>query len=83
MYKRQGVVIDIDDTYVADAGLPGLYIYLSNNPNSIANALEIGEVTVFEGEHNYEVPNVELNEYNFLVYFCKPFNVKVGDGAID
>ncbi len=78
-----GVIIDIDETYRADTGLPGLYVYLSNNPNSIANALEIGAVSVFEGAHSYEVPNVDLNEYNFLLYFCKPFNVKVGDGDIN
>ncbi len=78
-----GVLIDIDETYIADDGLPGLYIYLSNNPNSIANALEISEVTTFSGAHSYEVPDVGLNDYNFLVYFCKPFNVKVGDGDIN
>ncbi len=78
-----GLELEIDESYKADPGLPGLYIYLSNNPNSIANALEIGEVTIFEGEHNYEIPNVGLNDYNFIVYFCKPFNVKVGDGDIN
>ena len=23
------------------------------------------------------------NEFNYVLYFCKPFNVKVGDGAFD
>jgi hypothetical protein len=77
-----GVFIDIADNYRASAGLPGLYIYLSNNPNSIAGALEIGEVTTFSGAHDYEVDDVLFDEYRFIVYFCKPFNVKVGDAEI-
>jgi Bacterial Ig-like domain (group 2)./Electron transfer DM13. len=78
-----GLLLQINDSYMADPNLPGLYVYLSNNPNSIANALEISEVTTFSGAHEFEIPNVGINDYNFLVYFCKPFNVKVGDGTIN
>lgn len=77
-----GVRLDIAENYEASAGLPGLYIYLSNNKNSIANALEIGEVTTFSGAHAYEVPNVGFSDYQFIVYFCKPFNVKVGEATL-
>ena len=75
--------IEIADNYVASSALPGLYIYLTNNPNSTSGALEIGEVSVFRGAHAYEVEGVELSEYDYLLYFCKPFRVKVGDGKID
>ncbi len=75
-----GTRLSFADNYVASAGLPGLYIYLSNNRNSIANALEIGGVETFSGAHSYEIPDVGLMDYQFIVYFCKPFNVKVGDG---
>ena len=78
-----GVHIDIAADYIADNRLPGLYIYLSNNPNSIFNALEIEEVTTFSGAHEYTVPEVGFEDYNFIVYFCKPFNVKVGDAALN
>ena len=59
------LVIEIADNYVASSALPGLYIYLTNNPNSINDALEIGEVTVFEGAHSYEVENVGLMDYDY------------------
>lgn len=75
-----GVTIEFGDDYKASAGLPGLFIYLSNNRNSIAAAREISEVTVFSGAHSYEVEDVGFSDYKYLVYFCKPFNVKVGDG---
>lgn len=79
-----GVEILIADNYVASDALPGLYVYLSNNPNTVSGALEIGEVTVFSGEHRYDVTAEDLtgDTYAYLLYFCKPFNVKVGHGEI-
>ncbi len=77
-----GVRIDIADDYEASSRLPGLYLYLSNNPNSIAGAHEVSEVTTFTGEHSYEVEGVGFSDYSYLLYYCKPFNVKVGDGKI-
>lgn len=77
-----GVKIDIADNYKASTSLPGLYIYLSNNRNSIANALEIAAVETFNGAHVYEINTVGFNDYSFIVYFCKPFNVKVGEASL-
>ncbi len=76
------LLLEIADDYEASSSLPGLYLYLSNNPNSIANALEVSKVTVFDGTHDYTIEGVELDEYSHLLYYCKPFNVKVGDGLI-
>jgi len=69
--------------YVADGGLPGLFVYLSNNPNSTDGALEIAAVQTFRGAHNYVIDGATLNDYSHVLYFCKPFNVKVGDGVIE
>jgi len=80
---EDGVSLEIADNYETTSALPGLYIYLTNNPNSINDAFEIGEVTVFEGAHSYEISGVGLNDYDYVLYFCKPFRVKVGDGAIN
>lgn len=77
--NESGLILDIFDNYEASSNLPGLYVYLSNNRNSISDAMEISKVTVFEGAHNYEIEGARLTDYQFLVYFCKPFNVKVGD----
>lgn len=69
--------------YVADSGLPGLYIYLTNNPSTTNGALEIGAVQTFEGAHNYLIEGASINDHSHVLYFCKPFNVKVGDGEIE
>lgn len=77
------LILSFADNYNADTGLPGLYVYLSNNPNSSAQAFEIGRVQVFQGAHQYEIDNVALNDYQYVLYYCKPFNVKVGHGDIE
>ncbi len=79
------IILDIADNYVASTALPGLYIYLSNNPTTINGAFEIGPVSVFQGAHSYEIDNqtVGLNQYSHVLYWCKPFGVKVGEGEIN
>ena len=74
--------IKIADNYKASTALPGLYIYLTNNTSSTSGAYEIGAVETFSGEHSYEIQGVGINDYSHILYFCKPFNVKVGDGEI-
>ncbi len=77
------VRISFAANYKASTSLPGLYIYLGNNPNSIANAYEVAAVTVFEGAHFYDLPeSIGLYDYNYILYWCKPFGVKVGEGQI-
>lgn len=78
-----GITLSFSESYRASTALPGLYVYLTNNPNTIANALEIGMVEVFSGSHSYQINNAGLNSYSHVLYFCKPFNVKVGDGTIN
>jgi len=78
-----GVTLSFEDDYEATDALPGLYIYLSNNPKSTSGALEIGAVTVFKGAHDYGIDDVGVEDYSHVLYFCKPFSVKVGDGRID
>jgi len=77
-----GLVLEFFDDYNASTALPQLVIYLSNNPNSNGNALEIGDVSIFNGAHSYMIPNVGINDYKYVLYYCKPFAVKVGHGEI-
>ena len=75
--------LSLGDDYKASTSLPGLYIYLGNNPSSIADAYEIGAVTVFEGAHVYDLPStIGIYDYSYILYWCKPFGVKVGEGQI-
>ncbi|MDB4108439.1 Ig-like domain-containing protein [bacterium] len=77
-----GIKLTLKEDYEASTSLPGLYIYLGNNPKSIADAHEIGPVTVFKGTHFYDLPTLDIYDYNYILYWCKPFGVKVGEGQI-
>ena len=77
------IVLEFADNYRASTSLPGLYVYLTNNPSTSNNAFEIGRVETFEGAHSYRISGVGLNDYDYLLYWCKPFSVKVGDGEME
>ena len=81
---REGqLVLSLNSDYKASSSLPGLYVYLSNNRNTTSQAYEIGKVTVFQGAHEYILPsNIGLMDYQYILYWCKPFNVKVGEAII-
>jgi hypothetical protein len=81
--NTNNLLLSLANNYKASTNLPGLYVYLTNNPNSIANARSLGPVTVFEGSHTYTIQNVGLNDYSYLLYWCEPFGVKVGGGQIN
>ena len=84
-YEHNGtqIILSLDDTYRASSSLPGLYLYLTNNPNSPEDGYEVGAVSVFSGEHSYTLPaSIGLMDYKYLLYWCKPFRVKVGDAQL-
>lgn len=80
--EGEDLILEFAENYEASTALPGLYVYLSNNKNTVANAFEVAKVEVFSGVHSYTIEGVGINDYSYLLYFCKPFNVKVGDGEI-
>jgi len=84
-YEHNGtqIILSIDDSYRASSSLPGLYLYLTNNPSSPEDGYEVGAVSVFSGAHSYSLPaSIGLMDYKYLLYWCKPFRVKVGDAQI-
>lgn len=80
--EEDKLLLTFNSNYSADTGLPGLYVYLTNNPNSVNGAKVIGKVENFSGSHSYEIDDSDLFDYSHVLYFCKPFNVKVGDGEL-
>ncbi|WP_299161690.1 Ig-like domain-containing protein [uncultured Tenacibaculum sp.] len=72
----------VNADYNASTALPGLYLYITNNPNSVGGAKEIQKVAVFNGAHTYIIKDTGIDDYNHLLYWCKPFSVKVGDAEI-
>lgn len=77
------LILELNSDFKASSNLPGLYVYLTNNPNTMSGALEIGAVTNFNGAHSYTISATEINAYDYVLFYCKPFVVKVGDGELE
>ena len=76
-----GLQLLLSNDFETTDALPGLYLYLTNNTASIANAFEVGEVTSASGSQQYQLPpEVRLNDYRHILFYCKPFRVPVGEG---
>ncbi|MFT4678471.1 MAG: hypothetical protein ACI84C_001837 [Flavobacteriales bacterium] len=82
-FEGTQLVLEFESNFSTSDELPGLFVYLSNNPNSIVGAYEIAPVTTFNGAHSYDIPSsIGLYDYNHVLFFCAPFNVKVGVGSL-
>lgn len=77
-------ILQFSEDFATTPVLPGLFVYLTNNPTTINGALEIGEVAEFTGAQTYAVPgDIDLFTYNFVLFYCKPFVVPVGQGELE
>lgn len=69
------------DNFRASSG-PGLYVYLSNQPTSVTGGIELGKLMKNAGAQTYSVPeSIQLNTYNYVIIYCKPFGVPFGTGS--
>jgi len=62
---------------------PGLHVYLSNQSTNVSGGIDLGELKQNKGVQQYELPeNVNLNTYDFVIIYCKPFGVVFGFGKL-
>lgn len=83
--KKSGgkTILEFDDSFNTTSALPGLYVYLTNNVSTINNALEVAKVKAFSGAQSYEISeDISLTKYGFVLFYCKPFLVPVGNGEL-
>ena len=77
------LILKLGANFKATTALPGLVIYLTNNPSTNSGALEIGPITQFVGAQEFVLTDVtDITEFDFVLFYCKPFRVKVGDGEL-
>ncbi|NJB83014.1 Ig-like domain-containing protein [Wenyingzhuangia aestuarii] len=82
-----GIRIDVADNYRADTTLPGFAMFLTNNPNSLTNAYQVDAFDDADGAHytgafSFTVDGVGINDYRYLVHWCRPFTIQVGEALI-
>jgi len=80
---ESSVRLSFEDDFVASNG-PGLFIYLTNNENSISGGIELGELKETRGAQFYDFDQADLfNVYSYVMVYCKPFGVPFGRGAFE
>lgn len=61
---------------------PGLFVYLTNNPSSVSGGIEVGQLIRNTGRQTYIIGgDTQLNTYDFVIIYCKPFGVPFGRGT--
>ena len=70
--------LSFSSDFASDNG-PGLFIYLTKSASSISGSVELGAIASNKGAQTYAVPStVGLNDYDFVLIYCKPFGVPFG-----
>lgn len=83
--EGEELVLEFEDNYNFD-GAPGPILYLSNNPTTPASTdYQVGGVTATSGAHTYRIPlsEVGLDDFSHLLYWCEPFNIRLGFGSFE
>ncbi len=80
--EGNGLKITFGSDFTAQSG-PGLFVYLSNNSNSVSGGLELEPLKANSGQQSYTVPGIGLNDYNYVLVHCKPFNVPFGRAQLN
>lgn len=61
---------------------PGLRVYLAKNAPAVlttSNSVKLGNLKSTSGTQDYDVPtSVGLNDFDYAVVYCEPFNVSFG-----
>ncbi len=77
------IVLVLEDNFSASNG-PGLFIYLSNNANNVTGGYEIGPLANNSGMDTYSLGSeVSLDQYNYVLIWCKPFGVGFGTAQLN
>lgn len=77
-----GVQLMLSDDFEADNG-PGLYLYLSDSPSNVNGGVEIAPLTQLNGPSAYTVPNTSLQDFDYVIIYCKPFKIVVGRALLN
>ncbi len=63
---------------------PGLYVYLTNSESSVSGGVEVGRLKSNNGGQTYNVTgDVNVNTYNYVLIYCKPFGIPFGIGQFE
>lgn len=84
--EGSSLTLILESDYMSSNG-PGLFVYLAKQPSgglNSMNGLELGSLKSTSGMQTYAVPpGVGLDDYDYAVIYCKPFNVRFGTAQLN
>jgi uncharacterized protein YjdB len=76
--SNNNLELTLSSNFASSAG-PGLHVYLSNSGTSASGGLEIAPLRKTSGSDTYLVTGgVNLDQYKYVLIYCKPFTVIFG-----
>jgi hypothetical protein len=73
-------VLRLEDFYSTPG--PDLYVYLSTD-KGIDDYISLGSLKANRGDQNYQIPpGTDLERYDHVLVWCKPFGVLFGSAQI-
>lgn len=70
--------LEFDSTFASSGG-PDIRVYLSVNQSISGNSFEVGTLKSTSGKQTYNISSsVNINDYDFVLIHCVPFNITFG-----
>ena len=76
-----GIRVDLGADFESSSGGAGLYVYLSSvdsGPLTGSNSFNAGMVSNLDGSSSYNADGVGINDFDYVVIYCEPFNLYFG-----
>lgn len=70
---QDGVQLVFSENFSTVNG-PGLYLYLTNTSNSPSGGKEVAKLSKTSGSDTYSVSGVSIDQYKYVLIYCKPFS---------
>jgi len=81
--EENGLMLELGSNFSASNG-PELYVYLSNNSNSISGGFEVSELRKNSGSDLYEIDeSITIDQFNHVIIYCKPFGLAFGSASLN
>ncbi|MEX2246997.1 MAG: DM13 domain-containing protein [Dehalococcoidia bacterium] len=63
---------------------PDLFVYLTDHPDSIDGAINLGDLKATDGNFNYDVPaGADITQYRYAIVWCRQFAVQFASAPIN
>ena len=75
--------VQLESDFQSQSG-PGLYLYLSPNPNNVNGGINLGSLQATSGAQTYALPtNANPDDFDYVLVYCQPFGVPFGTAHLE